>query len=171
MDPPRPKGQPGASGASSEDGAGPGPSSQAAMRGAAAKPASLLDALDPLLGSGALGLEERRALRQACCATRLAVDGALCCLDLQALRKAMVLAPHDRLPELRRFMARMRGLRELRAPASALPMYLGFLETGGAGGGVAAGLRKVHLRLRAGGKVGRELSQALHDACPRLKVR
>ncbi len=140
------------------------------MRGAA-KPASLLDALDPLFGSRALGQEERRALRQACCAARLAVNAAVTSLDL---RKAMGagLSFAYRLPELQRFMARMRGLRELRAHAAAFPMYLGLLETWGAGGsGVAAGLRTVHLWLHAGGKVGRELSQALRDACPRLEVR
>ncbi len=64
-------------------------------------------------------------------------------------------------------------MRELSAHATALPMYLGFLlETpGGAGGGVAAGLRKVDLLLGAYGKGTREVSQALRDACPRLEVR
>jgi hypothetical protein len=170
MAPPRPECcRRAASSASREGGAGPGPSSLAAMRGAAAEPASLLDALDPLLGSGALGLEERRALRQACRAARLAVDAAVRSLDLYKAFDAGLIGPSGVLG-LQRFMAQLQGLRDLRSHAAALPPLLALLVEAG-GSGVAAGLRTVHLRLGPGGKVRRELAQALHDACPGLEVR
>ncbi len=107
-----------------------------AARGAATPAASLLDALEPLLGPGALGQEERRALRQACRAARVAMDGAVRSLD-RAQGQGLVPAHH--VPRLQRFMARLQKLRELSASASALrlpsPRGAGW-SSGGWGGGV-----------------------------------
>jgi hypothetical protein len=147
----------------SEDGAGPGPSSLAAMQGAA-EPTGLLDALQPLLGSEALERAERRALRQACRAARLAVDAAVRSLDLRQHAGS----GGDLLPGLRRFLERLRGLRALQVDGTLLMEALGHV---GVAEGVGERLRSVTVSFTAPFcSIGPSLSMLLRAACPYLEV-
>jgi hypothetical protein len=85
----------GGPGGSGDDGAGPGPSSRVA---------GLLDVLDAVLAHGRL---DKHALRRMCSGARQAVDLAIRKLDLKR-------GVQDHAA-LRRFVARLPGLRELEA--------------------------------------------------------
>jgi hypothetical protein len=163
MEPQHPQHNQGAS-SMSEDGAGPGPSSLAAMQGAA-EPTGLLDALQPLLAWAPLGRAERRALRQACRAARLAVDAAVRSLDL---RQHPGGSGGNPMPELRRLLERMRGLRGLKTEAQHALEVLGRV---GVVEGAGERLRSVTVSFTAAPcSIGPGLSMLLRAACPNLEV-
>jgi hypothetical protein len=181
MEPPSPKRQRqgGAAASPSHDGgsgAGPGPSSPvptaAAQQGAA--PAGLLDVLALLLCHEALRRLDRvwtlrPRLRLTCRGARLAVDAAVRSLDLrEAATKGPM--PDTRLPGLRAFVARLRGLQELCADADA-PSLTRVVGQVVAAGGVADGVRTVRLSVAAPGSISPGLSTMLRGAFPGLQVR
>jgi hypothetical protein len=137
------------------------------MQGAgAAEPTGPLDALQPLLGSGVLGWADRRALRQDCRSARLAIDAAVRSLDLR--RSAGGFAARERLPELRRFLERLRGLRELQVDGDRAVEVLGRV---GLVEGAGERLRWVIVSFTAAPcSIGPSLSMLLRAACPNLEV-
>jgi hypothetical protein len=152
-------------------GAGPGPSSLAlAATRRRAKPAGLLDALDPLLSRGQLDIGVRRALRLACREARLAVEAALRLLDLREAATGGPV-PDAVLPGLGAFVARSVGLQELRADAAipSLTRAVGLVVAARRGG--AAGVRSVRLSTAVGGTLGPAQSEMLCSAFPGLQVR
>jgi hypothetical protein len=122
----RADGDPG--GASGDGGAGPGPSSRVA---------GLLDALDAVLAHGRIERGSIRAIRRLCSGARLAVDGAIRTLDLK-------LGAQDRAA-LRRFVAKLSGLRELEATWDAA--VLSQVIAARSGMGTCAPLRRMALHL------------------------